>query len=131
MLFSIKKRDDLEKKQVSINTKPNQSFGIKDKLGKQNYHEVVKKVFEPFTKSNKDDPENITKTITKESKKKDKAIADLNNKLSDIMIDWSISASYFLSLLFEITNRKETSQYQPVMDPDSNGVKDLFLKSTC
>ena len=37
---------------------------LQDKLGKQNFHEDMKKVFEPVTKSTKDVSEGVTKTMT-------------------------------------------------------------------
>ena len=52
MLYSIKDREDLEnlndlaslQDQVKV-------FRLQDKIGKQNFHEDMKKVFEPVTKS--------------------------------------------------------------------------------
>ena len=50
MLYSIKDRQDLEKLE-ELASLENQVIVVKlqDKLGKQNFHEDMKKVFEPVT----------------------------------------------------------------------------------
>ena len=50
-----KKRQDLKKldQLVSVQSQVN-SLGLEDKLGKQLFHQDMKKVFEPLTKSTKD-----------------------------------------------------------------------------
>ena len=53
-------------------------------LGEQNIHEDVKKVFEPVTKSMKDVSEEITKTLTGNSTKKNQALENLFIKLLEI-----------------------------------------------
>ena len=52
MLYSIEDREDLENLEELISLE-NQVKVVKlqDKLGKQNFHEDMKKVFEPVTKS--------------------------------------------------------------------------------
>ena len=51
MLYSIKDREDLEnlKELVSLESQV-KTVRLQDKLGKQNFHEAMKKVFEPVTK---------------------------------------------------------------------------------
>ena len=44
-------------------------IGFQDKLGKQNFHENMRKLFEPSTKSIKDVSEHLTKTLTETSNK--------------------------------------------------------------
>ena len=53
MLYSIKNCDDLEKlnKLISLQGQV-KALGLQDRLGKQNFHEDMKKVFEPVTKDN-------------------------------------------------------------------------------
>ena len=60
---------------------------LQEKLGKQNFHEDLKEVFEPTTKSLENTPENITKTITETFIKNNKAISDLNEKFLELMND--------------------------------------------
>ena len=52
MLFAINIREDLENlnELASLQDQVN-AVKLQDKLGKQNFHEDMKKVFEPITKS--------------------------------------------------------------------------------
>ena len=64
MLFPIKDRDDLEKVNELVSLQDQvKAVRLQDKLGKQNLHEDMKKVFEPITKIIKDVCEDITKTM--------------------------------------------------------------------
>ena len=54
---------------------------LQDNLGKQNFHEDMKKVFEPITKSLEDTSQDMTKTISQTSLKNNQATENLNNKL--------------------------------------------------
>ena len=66
MLYSIKDREDLEKLEELVSLQ-NQVKVVKlqDKLGEQNFHEDMKKAFEPVTKSLENTSENITKTCNR------------------------------------------------------------------
>ena len=68
MLYAIKNNDDLAnlKELVSLENQV-KVVRLQDRLGKQNFHEDVKKVFEPVTKSLENTSQNITKTITESS----------------------------------------------------------------
>ena len=68
MLFPIKDREDLEKlnEVVSLQNQV-KTVRLQDKLGKQNFHEDMKKVFEPVTKSFENTSQDKTKTITETS----------------------------------------------------------------
>ena len=79
----------------------------------------MKKVCEPVTESINDVSAEVTKTLTETSKENDKAPAKVINKLSKIMDDRGILASYLLSPLSKITNAKATSQFNPKNDLDS------------
>ena len=52
---------------------------LQDKLDEQNFHEDMKKVFEPVTKPDKDISGEVRKTITETSVKNN--LENLNNKL--------------------------------------------------
>ena len=58
---------------------------LQDRLGKQNIHEDLKKVFEPVTKSLEKPQKIYQKTLTETSIKNHKAISDLNKgcKIND------------------------------------------------
>ena len=58
-----------------------------DKIGKQKFHEDLKEVFEPITKSLENTSENKTKTITETSIKNNTAISDLKEKILELMND--------------------------------------------
>ena len=102
---------------------------LQDKLGKQNFHEHMKEVFEPVTKSLENTSENLTKALTESSIKNNKAIENLNNKLLEIMNDRGISASYLMSPLSKIPNPENTSQFRLQKDHNSNRVNDLLMKN--
>ena len=128
MLYSIKDREDLENLEELVSLE-NQVKVVKlqDKLGKQDFHEDMKKVFEPVTKSLENTSQDITKTITETSIKNNQAIENVNNKLLEIMNDRGILASYLMSPLSEITNPEKSSQFKLVKDPSSNRVNDLKI----
>ena len=129
MLYSIKDREDLE----NLNELASLQYQIKvvrlqDKLGKQNFHEDMKKVFEPVTKSLEKASENLTKAITETSIKNNLAIENINKKLLEIMNDRGILATYLMSPLSKITNPENSSQFKLVKDSRSNRVNDLKKK---
>ena len=52
MLYSIKDREDLEKLEELASLQSQvKAIRLQDKMGKQNFHEELKKVFEPVNKS--------------------------------------------------------------------------------
>ena len=88
MLFPIRNVTDLENLNEAVSLQ-NQVKVVKleDKLGKQNFHEDMTKVFEPLTETLKKTSENITETITETSGNNNKAIEDLNEKILELMND--------------------------------------------
>ena len=75
MLFAYKNREDLQKLNESVSLQNQvKVFRLQDKLGKQNFHEDMKEVFKPITKSLANTSENKTKSITETSIKNNKAI---------------------------------------------------------
>ena len=131
MLFPIKDREVLEKLEelVSLQSKV-KTVRLQDKLGEQNFHEDLRKVFEPITKSLENTSENITKTITETSVKNNKALENLNNKLLEIMNDRGILATYLMSPLSKITNPEKSTQFKLVKDSNSNRVNDLKIHNS-
>ena len=82
MLFAINNREDLQNLNELTSLQDQvKAVRIQDKLGKQNFHEDIKKVFEPVTKSLESTSQDITKVITETSIKNSQAIENLNNKL--------------------------------------------------
>ena len=131
MLFPIKDREDLEKlNELASLQNEVKVVKLQDKLGKQNFHEDMKKVFEPVTKSLENTSENLTKAITETSIKNNLAIENINKNLLEIMNDRGILATYLMSLLSRITNPENSSQFKLVKDPSSNRVNDLKINKT-
>ena len=94
MLYSIKDREDSENLEEFVSLENRVKVDkLQDKIGKQNFHEDMKKVFEPVTISLEKTSQYITKTITESSVKNNQAIENLNNKLLEIMNDRGILAS--------------------------------------
>ena len=130
MLYSIKDREDLENLNELVSLQEQvKVVKLQDKLGKQNFHEDMRKVFEPVTKSLENTSENLTKAITETSIKNNLAIENINDNLLEIMNDRGILATYLMSPLSRITNPDNTSQFKLVKDHNSNRVNDLLMKN--
>ena len=129
--MQLKNNDDLENlnELVSLENQVN-VVRLQDKLGKQNIHEDMKKVFEPVTNLLENTCQDITKTITETSIKNNQVIENLNHKLLEIMNDRGILASYLMSPLSKITNPENTTQFKLVKDSNSNRVNDLKINKT-
>ena len=130
MLYSIKDREDLENLNELVSLEGQvKVVRLQDKLGKQNFHEDMKKIFEPVTKSLENTSENLTKALTETSIKNNQAIENINNNLLEIMNDRGILATYLMSPLSRITNLDNTSQFRLVRDHNSNRVNDILMKN--
>ena len=131
MLYSIKDREDLGKLNELVFLENQVKFvGLQDKLGKQNFHEDMEKLFESVTKSFKDVSEEVRKTMTENSSKNNKAIEILYNKLLEIMNDRGIIGTYLMSLLSKISNSENSRQFKLVKVSISNTVIHLKLNKT-
>ena len=131
MLYSIKDRKDLENLEELVSLENHvKVVRLQDKLGEQNFHEDMKKVFEPVTKSLENTSQNLTKAISESSKENNLLLENVNNKLLEIMNDRGILASYLMSSLSKITNPENTSQFRLVKDSSSNRVNDLKMNKT-
>ena len=131
MLYSIKDREDLENLNELVSLQEQvKVVKLQDKLGEQNFHEDIKKVFEPVTKSLENTSEKLTNAITETSIKNNLAIENINNNLLEIMKDRGILATYLMSPLSRITNPDNTSQFKLVKDPSSNRVNDLKINNS-
>ena len=96
-MYSIKNRNDLEKLHESASIQyQEEELRLQDKLVKQNFHENVKKIYEPPTDTIKYTSEFISKTTTQTSIKNEKALEKLKNKLLKILTDGGIIAIYLM-----------------------------------
>ena len=131
MLYSIKDREDLKNLEELVSLENQvKVVRLQDKIGEQNFHEDLKKVFEPVTKSLENTSENLTKAITETSIKNNLAIENINNNLLEIKNDRCILATYLMSPLSRITNPDNASQFRLVKDSSSNRVNDLKINKT-
>ena len=131
MMFPIRNIEDLQNLNEAISLQNQvKVVRLQDKLGKQNFHEDIKEVFEPLTDTLKKTSENITKSITENSIKNNQAIENLNTKLLEIMNDRGILASYLMSPLSKITNPENSTQFKLIKDSTSNRVNDLKINNS-
>ena len=131
MLYPNKDREDLEKLNEAVSLQNQvKVVRLQNKLGEQNFHEDMKKVFEPVTKSLENTSENLTKAITENSIKNNEAIENINNKLLEIMNDRGIITSYLISPLAKIFNPENSTQFKLVKDSGSNRVNDLLIHNS-
>ena len=131
MLFAVNNREDLQNLNELASLQDQvKAVRLQDKLGKQNFHEDMKKVFEPITKSLENTSQGITEAMTETSVKNNQAIENLNNKFLEIMNDRGIITSYLLSPLAKITNPENSTQFKLVKDSSSNRVNDLLIHNS-
>ena len=131
MLYSITDREDLENLNELVSLQDEvKTVRLQDKLGEQNFHENIKKVFEPVTKSIENTSENLTKAITETSIKNNLAIENINNNLLEILNDRGILATYLMSPLSRIFNPENTTQFKLIKDSTSNWGNDLKINNS-
>ena len=131
MLFPIKNREDLEKLNEAVSLQNQvKVVRLQDKLGKQNFHEDMTKVFEPLTDTLKKTSDNITKTITENSNNNTKAIENLNEKILELMNDKGMIAPYLTTSLVEVFKKDNKSQFRLRKDPNSTKMNDFLIHGT-
>ena len=131
MLFPIRNIEDLQnlKEAVSLQNEV-KVVRLQDKLGEQNFHEDMTKVFGPLTDTLKKTSENITKTITENSINNTKAIENLNEKILELMNDKGLIAPYLTSSLVEVFKKVNKSQFRLRKDPNSTKMNDFLIHGT-
>ena len=128
MLLPIKDREDLEKLNESISLQDQlKAVRLQDKLGKQNFHEHMKKVVEPMTNAIKNNSENITNAITETSINNNKAIENLNEKVLELMNDKGMIAPYLASSLVNLFKPENKSQFKLIKDQSSIRINDFLI----
>ena len=118
----LKKLDELASLQNQV-----KAVRLQDKLGKQNFHEDMKKLYEPLTDTIKNTSENITKTITETSIKDTKAISDLNEKVLELMNEKGLIAPYLASSLVNLFKPENRSQFRLKKDLNSTRMNDFVI----
>ena len=124
MLFPIKNREDLEKlnELVSLQNQV-KTVRLQDKLGEQNFHEDMKKVYEPLTNTIKNVSENISKTLTESSIINNKAIENLNENVLESMNDKGLIDSS----LIEVIKSDNKGQFRLTKDHNSTKPNDFLI----
>ena len=128
MMFPIKDREDLQKlnEVVSLQNEV-KVVRLQNKLGEQNFHEDMTKVFEPLTNTLKKTSDNITKTITENSINNNKAIENLNEKILELMNHKGMIAPYLTTSLVEVFKKDNKSQFRLRKDPNSTKMNDFLI----
>ena len=128
MLFPIRNIEDLQnlKEAVSLQNEV-KVVRLQDKLGEQNFHEDMTKVFGPLSDTLKKTSENITKTITENSNINNKAIENLNEKILELMNDKGMIAPYLTTSLVEVFKKDNKSQFRLRKDPNSTKMNDFLI----
>ena len=121
MLFPIKNVEDLQKlnEVVSLQNEV-KVVRLQNKLGEQNFHEDMTKVFEPLTNT-------LKKTITENSIINNKAIENLNEKILELMNDKGMIAPYLTTSLVEVFKKDNKSQFRLRKDPNSTKMNDFLI----
>ena len=100
---------------------------LQDSLGKQSFHEDMKKLYEPLTDTIKDVSEKITKTLTENSINNNKAIENLNEKGLELMNEKGLIAPYLASSLVNLFKTENKSQFRLRKDPNSTKMNDFSI----
>ena len=128
MLFPIRNVEDLQNLNEAVSLQNEvKVVRLQDKLGEQNFHEDMTKVFEPLTDTLKKTSENITKTITENSINNNKAIENLNEKILELMNDKGIIAPCLTTSLVEVFKKDNKSQFRLRKDPNSTKLNDFLI----
>ena len=110
MLYPINNREDLQKLDEAVSLQNQvKTLRLQDELDEQNYHEDAKKLFKPMTDAIKNTSENITKILTENSIKNNKAIDNLNEKILKLMNDKGMVFPYIASSLVNLFKPEKKS----------------------
>ena len=100
---------------------------LQNKLGKQNFHEDMKEVFEPLTNTLKKTSENISNTITETSIKNIKVISDLNEKVLELKNDKGLIAPYLAFSLVNLFKPENKSEFRLRKDRNSTKMNNFLI----
>ena len=131
MLFAIKNREDLETFEELVSSKGQvEEFRLQDKLGKQNIHEIMKKVIKPVTDTVKSTSEFLTKTIKETSTNNNRALENINENVSELRNDKGMLAPYLASSLVSLFTSEKTSQFRITKDQISIRMNDFWINTS-
>ena len=131
MLYSIENREDLGTlEELASLENQVKDLRLQDKLGKQNFHEDIKKLYEPLTDTIKNTSEDLAKTTMLTAKENNQAISDLNEKVLEMINDTGMIAPYLPSTLVNIFEPENTSQFKLIKDPNSIKMNDFLINTS-
>ena len=130
MMFPIRNVEDLQKLNEAVSLQNQvQEVRLKDKLGKQNFHENMEKVFEPITQSIEKTSENITKTNTETSINNNKTIENLNETILELMDEKGLIAPNLASSLVNLCKPENKSQFRLRKDLNSTKMNNFLINN--
>ena len=110
MLSAIKYTEDLESlEELALLKNQVEDFRLRDKHGKQYYHQNTTKIFQSRTKTIKNTSEILTKTLTETCFNDNKAIEELGEKLLERLNDKGMIAPYLASSLVNLFKPRKKS----------------------
>ena len=122
-MYSINNREELEDSNELVSLQSQvKAVRLQDELGKQNFHEDMKKIIEPITRSLEKTTQYKTKTITDSSTKDNKALSDLNKKVSELMNHKGMIAPFLASSSVNLFKPENKSQFGLKKDLNSTKI---------
>ena len=120
MLYSIKSREDFEglDELASIENQV-KDLRLQDKLGKQTFHDKIKKAFESVTDTIRRTYEDSTKTMFTTSKESNKALENFNEKVLELLRDKGMIAFFLTSSVVNLFKPENKSQLKLIKDHNS------------
>ena len=123
-MFPIRNIEDLQNLNEAVSLQNQvKVVRLQDKIGEQNFHEDMKKVYEPLTNTIKTVSENISKTLTESSINNNKAIENLNEKVLESRNDKGLIDSS----LIEVIKSDNKGQFRLNKDPNSTKPNDFLI----
>ena len=128
MLYPINNREDLKKLDEAVTLQnQRQEVRLQDRLGGQNYHEDIKKLFKPMTDTIRNTSENVIKTLTENSINNNKTIENLKEKILEIMNEKGLIAPYLTSSLVNLFIPENKSQFRLRKDTNSTKMNNFLI----
>ena len=108
VLYGLYNENDLEKLNELASLKNQvEELGLQDQMGKQNFHDDMKKLVEPNTDIVEDVSTDLKKPLTETSKMGYKPVSNLKENVLKLVMDQGIMASYLLSLLINLVKNEK------------------------
>ena len=131
MLYSIENREDLEElEELASLQNQVEEVHSQEKIGEHKFYENTRKIFEPLADLIKINSEKLTKTITQNSIKNNKALENLKEKALEWVNDKGVIAPYLASSLVFFYTPENKSQFKFIEDPISIMMNDFWINTS-